>query len=130
MILSRDGQHRKGGREKDGQGILFRDTALGLASASALKEPRQPEARIAKAVEITIESGADDNFLFCVRLAQTTERRLLKLLPDSKDVFMAPQHLNCIEERIIDLNGDYRILKHEADSIAEAAATLSVIATR
>lgn len=97
----------KGGSEKDGQGILFRDTALGLASASAEKRDSL-EARIAKAVEI-VNDSPDDNFILWHDL-ETERAAIKKLLPDSKDVY-GSQDLELREERIIGFsNGDYRIL--------------------
>ena len=96
-----------GGSEKDGQGILFRDTALGLASASAEKRDSL-DLRIAKAVEIVNESP-DDKFILWHDL-ETERAAIKKLLPDSKDVY-GSQDLELREDRVIGFsNGDYRIL--------------------
>jgi len=99
--------HDGAGADRDGQGILFRDTAMGLSSAAAEKR-ESLEARIAKTVEI-VNASPDDHFIIWHDL-ETERAAIQKAIPESVAVY-GNQDLEDREDRIIGFsNGDFRIL--------------------
>ena len=99
--------HAGAGSDRDGQGFLFRDTAMGLSSAAAEKRDSL-EARVAKAVEI-VNASPDDHFIIWHDL-ETERAAIQKALPDSVGVW-GSQDLDEREKRIIGFSdGDFRIL--------------------
>ena len=99
--------HSGAGADRDGQGFLFRDTAMGLSSAAAEKRDSL-EARVAKAVEI-VSASPDDHFIIWHDL-ETERQAIQKAFPDSLAVW-GSQDLDERERRIIGFSdGEYRIL--------------------
>lgn len=99
--------HSKAGFEKDGQGIMFKDAALGLKDASHEKRDSMG-ARINKMMEII---GADPDSHYLIWHDLEDERRAIeKALPESKSVF-GSQDLELREQRVIDFSdGQFKYL--------------------
>lgn len=95
------------GADRDGQGILFRDTARGLA-AEAREKRDSIGARVAKAAEI-VNAAPADHFILWHDLED--ERRALEdALPTAMMVY-GSQDLDLREQLVIDFSeGRYRIL--------------------
>ncbi|MDW9772574.1 DNA methylase N-4 [Sinorhizobium meliloti] len=96
-----------GGVDRDGQAALFRDTAVGVVSAS--KEKRETlEARIAKMSEILAAAPADR---FIIWHDLEDERRAIeKAVPTAVSVY-GTQELDEREQAIIDFsNGEFQYL--------------------
>ena len=99
--------HSVAGADRDGQGFLFRDTAMGLSSAAAEKRDSL-DARVAKMVEI-VNASPDDRFIIWHDL-ETERQAIQKALPESLAVW-GSQDLDERERRIIGFSdGEYRIL--------------------
>ena len=99
--------HAGAGADRDGQGFLFRDTAMGLSSAAAEKRDSL-DARIAKAVEI-VNAAPDDHFVIWHDL-ETERHAIQKAFPESLAVW-GSQDLEERERRIIGFSdGEFRIL--------------------
>lgn len=97
----------EGGHDRDGQGRLYRDAALGVTAAA--REKRDTLARrVAKAKEI-VDASPDDHFILWHDLED--ERRALKAaMPEVVEVYGA-QDLELREERVIGFSdGDFRLL--------------------
>ncbi len=89
--------HTTAGTEKDGQGRLFRNTALGLQDAAREKRESLP-ARVAKMAEI-VAAEPDAHFLLWHDLED--ERRAIEAaIPDSVSVY-GSQELEEREDRVI-----------------------------
>lgn len=95
------------GTEKDGQGLLFNDAAVGLQMASAEKRNSIP-ARVAKVAELVGEAPADH---FVVWHDLEDERHAIqKAVPDAVSVW-GSQDLEEREARIVGFgNGEGRVL--------------------
>jgi len=88
------------GSEKDGQGMLFRDAAIGLQSASKEKRDSRP-ARIAKMVEI-LEGDPDSHYILWHH--QESERHdIARAVPGSVAVY-GSQDLDKREQAVIDFS--------------------------
>ncbi|MHC2353379.1 DNA modification methylase [Sinorhizobium meliloti] len=96
-----------GGVDRDGQSALFRDTAVGVVSAS--KEKRETlEARIAKMGEI-LAGAPDDRFIIWHDL-EDERRAIEKAVPTAVSVY-GTQELDEREQAIIDFsNGEFQYL--------------------
>jgi DNA modification methylase len=89
--------HSTAGAEKDGQGRLFRNTAVGLQDAAREKRESLP-ARLARMVEL-VEASPDDHFLLWHDLED--ERRAIEgAIPDAVSVY-GSQELDVREDRVI-----------------------------
>ena len=99
--------HSTAGFEKDGQGLMFKDAALGLQAAAAEKRDSL-ETRIAKMMEII---GADPESHYLIWHDLEDERRAIeKALPESKSVY-GSQDLDLREQRVIDFSdGKFKYL--------------------
>ncbi|MDP9101626.1 MAG: DNA methylase N-4, partial [Actinomycetota bacterium] len=99
--------HAGAGHERDGQGLLLRNAALGVTQAAREKRDTLP-ARVAKTAEI-VAASPDDHFILWHDLED--ERRALKTaIPEAVDVF-GTLDLDERERRIIDFSdGKFRIL--------------------
>ncbi len=95
------------GAEKDGQGLLFNDAAIGLSAAAAEKR-NSMDARVAKAADLVAEDPADH---FIVWHDLEDERRTIQAeIPEAISVY-GSQDLEEREQRIIDFSdGKYRVL--------------------
>ncbi len=95
------------GNEKDGQGMLFRDAAIGLQSAATEKRDSRP-ARIAKMVEIL---AADPDSHYILWHHQESERHdIARSVPGSVAVY-GSQDLDEREQAVIDFsNGKFKYL--------------------
>jgi hypothetical protein len=93
--------------DRDGQGRLMRDTALGVSAAAREKRDTLP-ARVAKAAEI-VAASPDDHFILWHDLE--TERHALRAaIPEVVEVY-GNLDLDTREDRIIGFsNGDFRLL--------------------
>lgn len=92
--------HLDAGFNRDGQGKMFRDAALGLKDAA--KEKRESlDMRIDKMMEI-IGDSPDDNFILWHDL-EAERHAIRKALPESMDVF-GSQDYDIRETRIIDFS--------------------------
>ena len=102
-----ESNYEMAGTEKDGQGIMFTDSAIGLKAAANEKRDSMIR-RIEKSKEI-IDQSPDDNFVIWHDLED--ERHLIqKTIPDAVSVW-GSQDLEQREQRIIDFgDGKYRIL--------------------
>ncbi len=97
----------KGGFERDGQGKMFRDAALGLKDAATEKR-ESIDIRVAKCKEI-IDTSPEDHFILWHDL-EAERHGLKKAIPECVEVFGSLE-LEEREERIIDFsNGKYRLL--------------------
>lgn len=95
------------GFEKDGQGMLLPDIALGITKASAEKRDSMA-GRIAKACQIVNESP-DDHFVLWHDL-ENERHAIQKALPDALSVW-GSQSLEEREKRIVGFgNGEFRML--------------------
>jgi DNA modification methylase len=96
-----------GGVDRDGQSALFRDTAVGVVSAS--KEKRETlDARIAKMGEI-LAGAPDDRFIIWHDL-EDERRAIEKAVPTAVSVY-GTQELDAREQAIIDFsNGGFQYL--------------------
>lgn len=96
-----------GGADRDGQGRIFRDAALGVSAAAREKRDTLP-ARVAAAKAI-VEESPDDHFILWHDLE--TERHALKTtLPEVVEVY-GSLDLDTREERIIGFSdGEFRLL--------------------
>ncbi|RVL05119.1 DNA methylase N-4 [Sinorhizobium meliloti] len=96
-----------GGIDRDGQSALFRDTAVGVVSAS--KEKRETlDARIAKMGEI-LAGAPDDRFIIWHDL-EDERRAIEKAVPTAVSVY-GTQELDAREQAIIDFsNGEFQYL--------------------
>ncbi len=93
--------------DRDGQGRIFRDSALGVTAAAREKRDTL-DVRVAKAVEIVAESP-DDHFILWHDL-EDERHALKKALPEAKEVF-GSLDIETREERIIGFSdGDFPIL--------------------
>ena len=95
------------GNEKNGQGLLIPNVAMGLSAAATEKRDSMP-ARVAKVQEI-VTAGADDHFVVWHDLED--ERHALQVaIPEAVSVW-GTQDLEQREARIVDFgNGKHRIL--------------------
>ena len=95
------------GSEKDGQGMLFNDAAIGLQSAATEKRDSRP-ARIAKMMEI-VNSDPDSSYILWHH--QEAERHdIRKSLPESVAVY-GSQDLDEREQAIVDFSdGKFKYL--------------------
>jgi len=99
--------HSKAGYEKDGQGLLIKDAALGLKEAAHEKRDSL-DLRIAAMMEI-INSDPDSHYLLWHDL-EDERRAIEKALPESKSVF-GSQDLDLREQRVIDFSdGKFKYL--------------------
>ncbi|ADE12166.1 DNA methyltransferase [Sideroxydans lithotrophicus] len=95
------------GTEKDGQGLLFNNAALGL-QAAATEKRNSMSARVAKAAEL-VNEAPDDHFVVWHDL-EDERREIQTVLPEAMSVW-GSQDLDAREQRIIDFSdGKYRIL--------------------
>lgn len=95
------------GAEKDGQGMLFNDAAMGLQAAAAEKR-NSLEARVAKAAEI-VAADPDDHFVIWHDL-EDERHAIQRAIPDAMSVW-GSQDLDAREQRIIDFSdGKFRNL--------------------
>jgi len=95
------------GVEKNGQGLLIPDLAMGLSAASREKR-NSLDARVAKVRELVEESPVDH---FVVWHDLESERHAIQAaIPDAVSVW-GTQDLDAREQRIVDFgNGAYRVL--------------------
>lgn len=102
-----DAMEGDGGHDRDGQGRIFRDAALGVSEAAREKRDTLP-ARVAAAKAI-VEASPDDHFILWHDLE--TERHALKAaLPEAVEVY-GSLDLDERERRIIGFSdGDFRLL--------------------
>ena len=99
--------YEKAGTEKDGQGLMFQDPALGLAAASREKRDSLPD-RVAKVKEI-VDAAPDDHFVVWHDL-ESERHAIQKALPDAVSVW-GTQDLDERESRIVGFgDGEFRIL--------------------
>lgn len=95
------------GTEKDGQGLLFNDAAIGLQSAANEKR-NSIDARVAKAAELVAEAP-DDHFVVWHDL-EDERHAIQQFIPEAISVW-GSQDLDVREQRIIDFgDGAYRVL--------------------
>lgn len=95
------------GTEKDGQGLLFNDVAMGLQSAANEKRNSIP-ARVAKAAELVAEAP-DDHFVVWHDL-EDERHAIQQAVPEAVSVW-GSQDLDEREQRIIDFSdGAHRVL--------------------
>lgn len=93
--------------ERDGQGILIRDAALGVVDAAREKRDSLP-ARIGKMREI-LDAAHDDHFIIWHDL-EAERLAIEQALPDVKSVY-GTQDLDQREQRIVDFSdGKFRLL--------------------
>jgi DNA modification methylase len=99
--------YEKAGAEKNGQGLLIPDVAMGL-SAAATEKRNSMESRILKVQEL-IEESPEDHFIVWHDLED--ERRAIQAaIPDAVSVWGA-QNLEEREQRIVDFSdGKHRVL--------------------
>lgn len=95
------------GHEKNGQGLLIPDLAMGLSAAAG--EKRQSlQARVAKAQEL-VQADADDHFIVWHDL-EDERHALQQAIPEAVSVW-GTQDLEEREQRIVDFSdGKYRVL--------------------
>jgi len=95
------------GTDRDGQGLMFQDPAMGLSAAATEKRDSMP-ARVAKVAEIVISAPADH---FVIWHDLEAERHALQqALPDAVSVW-GSQDLDMREDRIRDFGeGKFRLL--------------------
>lgn len=99
--------HSTAGFEKDGQGLLIKDAALGLQQAAAEKRDSLPQ-RIEAMMKI-INADPDSSYLLWHDL-EDERRAIEKALPESKSVF-GSQDLDLREQRVIDFSdGKFKYL--------------------
>lgn len=93
--------------EKDGQGKMIPDFAVGLSQAAQVKR-ESIDARVAKAKEL-IEISPDDHFIIWHDL-ESERHAIKKAIPECREIF-GSQDLDKREANTIDFsNGKYRIL--------------------
>jgi hypothetical protein len=93
--------------EKDGQGKMIPDFAVGLSQAAQVKR-ESIDARVAKAKEL-IEASPDDHFIVWHDL-EAERHAIKKAIPECREIF-GSQDLDKREANTIDFsNGKYRIL--------------------
>jgi hypothetical protein len=96
-----------GGEEKDGQGILFKDAALGLRAAAAEKRDSL-ENRIERMMEI-INDSPDDHFIIWHDL-EAERHAIQKALPEAVAIY-GSQDLDQREQKIVDFSdGKFKYL--------------------
>ena len=99
--------HSDAGCEKNGQGLMFKDAALGLKDAAREKRDTL-EDRAAKVAEIIAESP-DDHFIIWHDL-EDERRAIQKYVPESLAVY-GSQDLDDREQRIVDFSdGKFKYL--------------------
>lgn len=99
--------HSTAGFEKDGQGLLIKDAALGLQQAAAEKRDSLPQ-RIEAMMKI-INADKDSSYLIWHDL-EDERRAIEKALPESKSVF-GSQDLDLREQRVIEFSdGKFKYL--------------------
>lgn len=99
--------HASAGAEKDGQGLLFKDAALGLQAAASEKRDSLP-ARIERLVAI-IQADPDSHYLLWHDL-EDERRAIEKALPESVSVY-GSQDLDLREQRVVDFSdGKFKYL--------------------
>jgi hypothetical protein len=99
--------YEKAGTEKDGQGLMFQDPALGLAAASREKRDSMPD-RVAKVQEI-VAASPDDHFVIWHDL-ENERHAIQKAIPEVVSVW-GTQDLDERESRIVGFgDGAFRIL--------------------
>ncbi|MBX4872681.1 DNA methylase N-4 [Rhizobium bangladeshense] len=89
-----------GGVDRDGQAALFRDTAVGVVSASREKRDTL-EARIGKMTEI-LASAADDHFIIWHDL-EDERRAIEKNVPSAVSIY-GTQDIDAREDAIVDFS--------------------------
>jgi hypothetical protein len=95
------------GHEKDGQALMFQDTAIGLGAAAAEKR-NSLDTRVAKVVEI-VNASPEDHFVIWHDL-EAERHAIQESLPEVRSVW-GSQDLDEREQRIIDFgDGKYRLL--------------------
>ncbi len=95
------------GHEKDGQALMFQDTAIGLGAAAAEKR-NSLDTRVAKVVEI-VNASPEDHFVIWHDL-EAERHAIQDALPEVRSVW-GSQDLDEREQRIIDFgDGKYRLL--------------------
>jgi DNA modification methylase len=99
--------HALAGFERDGQGLIFKDSAIGLSAAAAEKRDSMP-ARVAKLAEI-LRNDPDSHYLLWHDLED--ERRAIEAaVPESISVF-GTLDLDTREQRVIDFSdGKFKYL--------------------
>lgn len=99
--------YSRAGADRDGQGLMFQDPAMGLSAAATEKRDSMP-ARVAKVAEIVNGSPADH---FVIWHDLEAERHALQhALPEAVSVW-GSQDLDTREDRIRDFGeGKYRLL--------------------
>lgn len=99
--------HATAGYQDDGQGLMFRDSALGLKDAA--KEKRDTLQDRANKVAEIIANNPDDSFIIWHDL-EDERHAIQKAVPDSKAVY-GSQDLDDREQRIIDFSdGKFKYL--------------------
>ena len=99
--------YSKAGVDRDGQGALFQDPALGLSAAAREKTDSLPD-RVAKVAEI-VNASPEDNFIIWHDL-EAERRAIQTALPDAVSVW-GTQDLEERESRIVGFgDGQFRIL--------------------
>lgn len=95
------------GTDRDGQGLMFQDPAMGLSAAATEKRDSMP-ARVAKVAEI-VSSAPADHFVIWHDL-EAERHALQQALPDAVSVW-GSQDLDTREDRIRDFGeGKFRLL--------------------
>ncbi len=95
------------GTDRDGQGLMFQDPAMGLSAAATEKRDSMP-ARVAKVAEI-VNSAPVDHFVIWHDL-EAERHALQQALPDAVSVW-GSQDLDTREDRIRDFGeGKFRLL--------------------
>lgn len=95
------------GTDRDGQGLMFQDPAMGLSAAATEKRDSMP-ARVAKVAEI-VNSAPADHFVIWHDL-EAERHALQQALPDAVSVW-GSQDLDTREDRIRDFGeGKFRLL--------------------
>lgn len=95
------------GNEKDGQGMLFKNLAMGLGQAATEKRESLDD-RVSKMMEV-VNANPDDSFLLWHDL-ETERHAIQKALPDAVSIY-GSQDLDLREQRIIDFsNGKFKYL--------------------
>lgn len=92
--------HDKAGLEKDGQGMLFKNTSLGVSQASGEKRDSLP-ARTAKMAEI-VRNDPDNSYILWHDL-EDERRAIQEVLPEAVSIY-GSQDLDVREQAIIDFS--------------------------
>ena len=99
--------YAQAGADRDGQGLMFQNPALGL-SAAATEKRDSMDARVSKVREI-VEASPDDHFVIWHDL-EDERRAIQQAIPETVSVW-GSQDLEDREQRIVAFgDGDYRIL--------------------